>query len=113
MRSRTRGRLIFRISAGVRYSIPVQQLGGIAVKQNIQRVRLFCKLVRTASPQNQRLGFRQAWRVAGISTGKVVAMPDDMIEWWWKIQDVVAYDVAQKKVASAAAGEGGDHRSAG
>jgi hypothetical protein len=80
------------------------------VKQNLERIRLFCKLVRTSSPHNQRLGVRQAWRVAGISTGKVVAMPDDMIAWWWKIQDVVAYDLAHNKAASAAAGEGGDHR---
>jgi hypothetical protein len=72
------------------------------VKQNLHRVRLFCKLLRTPSPQHRRLGVRQAWRVAGISTGKIVAMPDDMIAWWWKIQDVVAYDVKQK---SAAAGK--------
>lgn len=43
---------------------------------------------------------REAWRVAGITTGKVVAMPDDMIAWWWKIQDVVAYDLKQKKSAA-------------
>jgi hypothetical protein len=72
------------------------------VRQNLHRVRLFCKLLRTWSPQHRRLGVRQAWRVAGISTGKIVAMPDDMIAWWWKIQDVVAYDVKQK---SAAAGK--------
>jgi hypothetical protein len=72
------------------------------VKQNLHRVRLFWKLLRTPSPQHRRLGVRQAWRVAGISTGKIVAMPDDMIAWWWKIQDVVAYDVKQK---SAAAGK--------
>lgn len=46
------------------------------------------------------MGVRQAWRVAGISTGKIVAMPDDIIEWWWKIQDVVDSDVKQKGVAS-------------
>ena len=74
------------------------------MKQSIDRVRLFCKLVSAQSPQHKRLGVRQAWRVAGISTGKIVAMPDDFIAWWWKIQDVVAYDTTRKK--GAAAGQG-------
>lgn len=73
------------------------QFGGRGLKQNLRRVRLFCKLVRTYSPQHKRLGVREAWRVAGISTGKVVAMPDDIIEWWWKLQDVVAADEVKKR----------------
>jgi len=50
------------------------------------------------------MGVRQAWRVAGISTGKIVAMPDEMIEWWWKLQDVVAYDEKNKNGKAAAGG---------
>jgi hypothetical protein len=34
-------------------------------------------------------------------------MPDDMIEWWWKMHDVVAPDTKQKGSAAAAAGKGG------
>jgi len=74
------------------------------VKQNLQRIRLFCQLVRTQSPEHNRMGVRQAWRVAGISTGKIVAMPDEMIEWWWKLQDVVAYDEKNKNGKAAAGG---------
>ena len=70
------------------------------MKQNLVRVRLFCKLVGTPSPQNKRLGMREAWRVAGITSGKLIAMPDDMIAWWWKNQDVIAYDVKQKRAAA-------------
>jgi hypothetical protein len=67
------------------------------VKQNLQRVRLFCRLLRTPSSQHKKLGLREAWHVAGVSTGKVVAMPDDMIAWWWKIKDVVEQDTAQQR----------------
>jgi hypothetical protein len=56
--------------------------------------------MRIQSPTNAKLGVRQAWHVAGISTGKVIAMPDEMIEWWWKIQDVVAYDAKHKNAAA-------------
>ena len=69
------------------------------MKQNLRRVRMFCKLIHIHSPENKRLTVRQAWHVAGVSTGKVIAMPDDMIEWWWKIQDVVESDMKQKGAA--------------
>jgi hypothetical protein len=42
--------------------------------------------------------------VAGISTGKIVAMPDDMIEWWWKLQDVISPDATLEQKKQSAAG---------
>jgi hypothetical protein len=81
------------------------------VKQKIERIRLFCNLVGRHPQPNKRLGVRQAWRVAGISTGHIVPMPDEYIEWWWKLQDVIASDRktgAQAKVASAGGSGGND-----
>jgi hypothetical protein len=76
------------------------------VKQNFQRIRLFCNLVGRHPEQKKSLGVRQAWRVAGITAGKIVPMPDEYIEWWWRIQDVMAADVRPEKSKAAAAHAG-------
>lgn len=67
------------------------------MKQNFDRVRLFCRLLRTPSSQHKKLGVREAWHVAGISAGKIVPMPDDIIAWWWQIQDVVKQDTVRQR----------------
>jgi hypothetical protein len=46
------------------------------------------------------MGVRFAWRVAGIATGEIAAMPDSVIEWWWKIQDLLPNEASGKPSTS-------------
>jgi hypothetical protein len=56
---------------------------------NIQRIRVFLHLVGKRDAAGNRLSPRNAWRLAGIAIGQLAAMPDAVIEWWWKVQDLL------------------------
>jgi hypothetical protein len=61
----------------------------IHVEASLQRIRVFLNLLRKSGLTGKRVGLRLAWRIAGVATGQVVPMPDSVIEWWWKVQDLL------------------------
>lgn len=54
-----------------------------------KRVLLFFRLFGRRDHSGRRMHAKFAWRLAGIATGQVAAMPDSLIEWWWKVQDLL------------------------
>ncbi len=55
---------------------------------HLHRVQLFTHLVWHRDRSGKRMSPRLAWRVAGIASGYIEAIPDSVLEWWWKLQDL-------------------------
>jgi hypothetical protein len=68
---------------------------------HLHRVRLFMHLVWRPDHSGKRMSPKLAWRVAGIASGHVEAMPDSVLSWWWKMHDLLPGN--EPKAADAAA----------
>ena len=54
------------------------------------RVRLFLSIVWRVDQSESRMSAKTAWEVAGIVHGQVPAQLDPAIEWWWRINGLIA-----------------------
>ncbi len=54
----------------------------------LHHLQLFRQLVWHRDHSGRRMSVTQAWRVAGIASGQMKAIPEDLLSWWWKIQEL-------------------------
>jgi hypothetical protein len=66
-----------------------------------QRLRVFAHMVWRHDSSGKRTPIKQAWRVAGIATGEIEAIPDEILKWWWKIQDLLPANQAGEVTGTA------------
>jgi hypothetical protein len=67
---------------------PLGLIGDPVPRPYYHRLQLFTHLVWHRDRSGKRMSPKLAWRVAGIASGQVEAIPDSVLAWWWKLQDL-------------------------
>ena len=62
----------------------------VTLRDHWLRVSLFLRIVWRIDQSECRMSAKTAWQVAGIVHGQVSAQLDPAIEWWWRINGLIA-----------------------